>query len=117
MNITEITDKGRKKYNEIMFSINREYLTIGTDKSQNTENWNLRDMVSEMKYTLDIYADPQGMYWEEAHDPSQPKRSNGVGQWYYEWMQTMRKMERFIDNYARHIGYMECHEPHNSNYD
>ena len=106
-----------KRYNSIMFSISREHLTIGTGFSEGTENWNLRDLVSEMQYTLDIYEDQGCVYWEEAHDPYQPKRSNGVGQFYYEWVLTKNKMKRFIKAYEPFIEGMECSEGHSSIYD
>lgn len=106
-----------KRYNDIMFSISREHNTIGTSYSEGTEMWNLRDLVSEMQYTLDMYEDTSCIYWEEAHEPDQPKNSKGVGIWYSEWVSVKNKMKRFIKAYEPFIGDMICHEGHCSIYD
>ena len=44
-----------KKYNEIMWDLCREHLTIGTELSEGTADWNLRDMVAEADYYLSTY--------------------------------------------------------------
>lgn len=48
-------EKVIQRYNNIMCSIGYEHCTIGTDFSESTEGWNLRDMVAECDYTLSTY--------------------------------------------------------------
>lgn len=109
--------KAIKSYNDIMFHISREHNTIGTSYSEETENWNLRDMVSEMAYTLEMYESTSCIYWEEAHDPYQPRRSDGRGKFYVEWINDKARMKRFIKKYESFIDGIECATGHCSNYD
>ena len=39
-----------KRYNGIMQCIGYDHLTIGTNLSEGTENWNIRDIVAECSY-------------------------------------------------------------------
>lgn len=105
--------KAITQYNNIMWDICREHNTIGTSLSENTENWNLRDMVSEMQYTLDIYNDPDCLPWQDAHDPYQPPHKP----WLKEWQKEKARMKRFIDKYKDEALTMECYEGHCSKFD
>lgn len=58
-----------KHYNNIMYDLARDNLVIGEGHNE-TAGWNLRDMLSEMQYTLDQYEDPDCIYWQDAHDDS-----------------------------------------------
>ena len=102
-----------KQYNDLMMDICREYHTIGTKYSEGTENWNLRDMVSEVQYTLDIWNDPDCTYYQDAHDNSQPESKD----WYKQWMNDKARMKRFINKYAKEAMTMECTVDHCSDYD
>ena len=105
-----------KRYNDIMLSIAREHNCIGNAYAERTEKWNLRDMVSEMQYTLDLWNDDTSLAWEDAHDPDQPIR-NGRPAWLYNWQKEKARMKRFIEAYAPFCGDMECHTGHCSIYD
>lgn len=105
-----------KRYNDIMISIAREHNTIGTRLSEDTENWNLRDMVSEMQYTLDLWNDETSLAWQDAHDEFQPVY-NGRKEWLYNWQKEKSKMKRFIDAYKPFILGIECAIGHSSIYD
>lgn len=105
--------KAIAQYNEIMSSICRAYNTINTSFSDGTKNWNLRDMVSEMQYTLDIYDDESCIYWEEAHDDSQPAHKP----WLKEWINNKARMKRFIKKYKDEALKMECVQHHSSCFD
>ena len=99
-----------------MFDICQEFDTIGTSFTEDAENrnqWNLRDLVSEMQYTLDKYRDPNCVYWEDAHDECQPAGRP----WYKEWKKICARMQRFIDSHKDEALTMECHEHHCSKWD
>lgn len=102
-----------KQYNNLMNDICREHLTIGTSFSEGTQNWNLRDMVSEVQYTLDLYNDPDTIYWDDAHDDSQPPNRP----WYTQWYNEKERMKRFINKWKDEALKMECTESHCSKYD
>ena len=106
-------EKAIKRYNDIMWDLCREHLTIGTRLSENTENWNLRDMISEMQYTLDMYDSEDSIYWIDAHDPDQP----GDREWYRVWYNEKARMRRFINRYKDEALTMTCTEGHCSRYD
>ena len=105
-----------RRYNDIMECIGREHNTIGTRFSENTGSWNLRDMVSEMQYTLDIWNDPDCIAWQDAHDESQPIY-NGRPEWLYNWQKEKARMRRFINAYKSFIDGFECSVEHCSIYD
>ena len=105
-----------KRYNDIMNSICREHNTIGERLSEGTEKWNLRDMVSEMQYTLDLWNEPGSVAWDDAHDDCQPIR-NGRKAWLYNWQKEKARMERFITAFEPFIDDLECAESHSSIYD
>lgn len=102
-----------KQYNNIMNDICREHLTIGTRLSEGTENWNLRDMVSEMQYTLNIYEDPDCVYYQDAHYGLE----NHEPEWYEEYINTKARMKRFINKWKDEAMTMECTEGHCSDFD
>lgn len=101
-----------KQYNNIMYDLCRDHLVIGEGHTETT-GWNLRDMVSEMKYTLDVYEDPSSIYWEEAHDEDQPSGKP----WLAEWNAAKARMRRFIIKYKDEALKMKCTEGHCSIYD
>ena len=56
-----------KKYNDLMYMLCCEHNTIGTKLSERTEEWNLRDMVSECQYQLDCYYEEGHNAYEQLH--------------------------------------------------
>lgn len=97
-----------KKYNAIMMRIGYEHNSIGTEFSEGTDNWNLRDMVAEMAYTLSTY-------YEEGH-ANHDMQYDG-SDWKKMWVSETGKIKRFIKRYEPFIKNMKCAEPHCSNYD
>ena len=91
-------EQAKKRYNDLMFDICREYNTIGTSFTEDAENrnqWNLRDLVSEVQYTLEVYKSPDSIYYEDAHDPTQGSGSP----WYKEWKSEIGRMQRFVNRF------------------
>ena len=90
------------KYNEMMKELNHESGVI--DNGQN-ENWNLRDMVSEVEYL-------RSLYYTDGHERNKlraedPKLFN---------RQTSR-LRYFIRTYRDHISALVATTKHNSKYD
>lgn len=106
-------ERAVKTYNGIMNAICHEHVTIGTSYSEGTENWNLRDLVSEMQYVLDLWNEPGSLPWEDAHDDSQPSHKP----WLKNWNNERARMMRFIQRYAPECDDMECSERHCSCFD
>lgn len=110
-----------ERYNAIMNYICCEHCTIGTNYSENTEGWNLRDMVSECQYHLDCryesgnansdgrsvsdYMDMYGCDREDAEDAHR------------EWLKEVGRLKRFIDKYKAEAMTMKCTSGHCSKYD
>lgn len=112
----DIMKQAIKAYNKIMFDVCREYNTIGTSFTEDAENrnrWTLRDLISEVQYTLDVYLDRDCIYWEEAHDECQPAGKP----WLKEWQKEIAKMRRFINKYEAQALETVCVEGHCSKYD
>lgn len=97
-----------KRYNDIMYDVGYEHSTIGTSLSENTENWNLRDMVAEADYVLSCYYEPGHARCEDRH----------LGKEEYKiWVSETGKLKRFIKAYEPFIEELVCFENHCSNFD
>lgn len=101
-----------KWYNDIMYSVCRDEVCIGESHTA-TKDWTLRDMVSEMQYVLNQYEDPDCIYYQDAHNETQPSHKP----WYKEWIADKSKMKRFINANKDEALKMECVESHCSKYD
>lgn len=105
MNMEKIIER----YNNMMFALCLEHVTIGTEYSEDTEGWNLRDMVAEADYWLGIYneAGTASGDMRYSDDPDERKA----------WRSESGKLRRFIDAYKTDIGEIECVSKHCSIYD
>ncbi len=119
-----------KKYNELMYMLCCEHNTIGTKLSERTEEWNLRDMVSECQYQLDCYYEEGHDAYEQLHeldgctmtiedlmDDRYMKRHLWMMQGVEEAKKEMKALRQFINTYKKHISGMECHQGHCSMWD
>lgn len=50
-------DKIKERYNDLMYSLCLEHLTIGTEFSENTADWNLRNTLQKFE---EAYAQVKG---------------------------------------------------------
>ena len=98
-----------KRYNVIMESICYEHNTIDTPFSENTDGWNLRDMVAECDYTLSTY-------YEDGHCNAEMKTSVDIEERKM-WKSETEKLKRFIETYRPFINELKCVSRHCSKYD
>ena len=104
-------DQAVKRYNKLMFGMCLEFLTIGTDLTEEREvkaNWNIRDLVSECQYQLDTY-------YEDGHNNHELLNEGEEGR--RMWRSETGKYRRFIDAYKPYIKSIKCHSMHCSKYD
>lgn len=94
-----------RRYNRIMNDNCYEHLTIGESLSEETENWNLRDMVAEVDYVL-------GTFYEEGHANNEWKSDD-----YQRWYREVSRMRRFVRSYEPYIAEMQTTSGHCSKYD
>lgn len=94
-----------KRYNNIMESLGYEHNTIGTEFSESTEGWNLRDMVAECDYVLSTY-------YESGHANADMKKED-----YNVWRSETGKLKRFIEAYRPFVACLRCTSGHCSKYD
>ena len=97
-----------KRYNSIMYDVGCEYNTIGEIYSENTENWNLRDMVAECDYLLMCYYEEGNVRCDD--------RFLGKEE-YKMWIHETGILRRFIKAYEPYIMDLKCYVGHCSNYD
>ena len=102
-------EKAKKRYNRMMYALCLEHLTIGTSFSEDTDGWNIRDMVSEAQYQLDLHYDPDTMTGMMRYSDIEGERK--------EWRSEVGKLARFIKAYQPYIAGIECKEGHCSKYD
>lgn len=98
-----------KKYNDIMRTIGYEYNTIGTRLSEETETWNLRDMVAECDYTLSTY-------YEDGHCNADMRFSRYDDERKM-WVSEVGKLKRFINHWKPYIKDIKCSVNYCSRYD
>jgi hypothetical protein len=109
-----------KTYNGIMFHLCLEFLTIGTNFSENNADWNLRDMVAEMDYQLHHMLDETCSPYQDAHQEDQPTIKVGnriIGEYFYDWQKSVARMRRFIAKYEDQVANLECSSKHCSRFD
>lgn len=126
-------EKVKKEYNDLMFSLCLEFNTIGTDYSESTEDWNLRDMVSECQYQYECHyedgnANEEGRYpdyWEltaEALMNEQKfnyiqRHNKSEKEMHEDWLKRTKALRNFIRKYKNHIDGIVCSMGHCSFYD
>lgn len=98
-----------KRYNDIMYSLCYEHNTIGERLSENTSEWNLRDMVAECDYVLSTYYEGGHCNEEMRHSYDEDTRKT--------WRSDVGRLTRFIKAYEPFIEDMACFEGHCSKYD
>lgn len=121
-----------KKYNNLMYQLALDHNTIGTSLSERTEEWNLRDMVSECQYQLDQYDEYGTGQWEALHvmedwdgyTKEEIEGSKHLARRYKEDIMTfqsakkdMKDLRQFINTYKKDISDMECNQGHCSMWD
>lgn len=80
-------EKAIVRYNGIMNATCYEHLTIGTDYSENTENYGYQEMVEECEYLLSTY-------YEGGHVNEELRRDDNKL-----WCSHTAKLKRFIAKY------------------
>ncbi len=116
-----IFEEAKKQYNKLMNSLGLEFLTIGTDFSENTDDWTLRDMVSEAQYQLDVC-------YEDDNDNAAGRTVAGYMDLYSvsredaeevhaEWLNKTRALRAFIRKYQKAALLEKCTQGHCSKFD
>lgn len=60
----KIYEQAKERYNKLMFSLALEHKTIGTEYSEDTENYTVKDMAEECKYWHDTYYEDGHLNYE-----------------------------------------------------
>lgn len=97
-----------KRYNDIMEHCGYEHVTIGTQYSEDTEDWNIRDMVAECDY---LYS----TYFEDGHSNEELRHLGKED--YALWKSETGRLKRFIEAYEPFIEDVVCADGHCSDYD
>ena len=90
------------KYNEMMKDLGHESGAIGNGQN---ENWNLRDMLSEVEYL-------RSLYYTKGHERNKLKTENPLL-----FNRHTNRLRLFIRTHKDHVGDMVVTEIHNSKYD
>lgn len=113
--------KATQEYNKLMNDLGLEFLTIGTNFSENTDGWTLRDMVSECQYQLDVCyenenANSEGRYIEEYMDMygASLEEAEDV---HKGWLSKTRRLRNFIKKYKTEAMELKCAAGHCSKFD
>lgn len=114
-------EQAKKRYNKMMNDFCLEHLTIGDRLSENTENWNIRDMVSECQYQLDVCfedgnSNSEGRYTHElieyyGYDEEDAKQEHA------RWLSKTTRLRNFIKKYKEIAMTMDCSDGHCSKFD
>lgn len=103
-----------KKYNELMYYLGLGFNTIGTDDSEETEDWGLREMVEECEYQLHMYyeegtnqydalhdMDDENMTLETLMDKEQFTKYMIRKDWVEDEKKKMKALRKFINQYKK----------------
>lgn len=94
-----------KRYNDLMSLGGREHKQIG---ESGTENWNLRDMISEVQSLLDTYSEDGHVNGSLRYGTKEEKKM---------WRSETDKLQRFIDSYKEFVGELQTAQNHLSKWD
>ena len=99
-----------KKYNKVLRETVREGMFIGSeyDTHKDTQNWNIRDMVSEAQSYLGLYYSNDNMFGELKYGDAGERNA---------WKSETAKLKRFIKAYEPYIEGLETAYDHGSKYD
>lgn len=108
-------------YNKMINDLGMEFLTIGTNYSENTEGWTLRDMVSEAQYQLDVCyeednANADGRSIRDLIDRYSVDEDD-ARRWHADWLAKTRRLRRFINKYKAEALKNTCKTGHCSKFD
>lgn len=98
-------EKAKNRYNKLMFELCLEYLTIDTNYSESTNDWNIRDMVAECDYQL-------GLYYEYGTTPYDELHHRYGTDDYKNALSITGKLKRFINTYSKFIDGVKCTQNH-----
>ncbi len=102
-------EKVTNRYNDLMEFIGLDHLTIGQTLSEDTDGWNLRDMVSEVQYQLDCY-------FEVGHCAADMRYDDDPRVRRQYWIEVQR-LRRFINRFGPMVADMKCTAGHCSKWD
>ena len=111
MDAMVVFGKALKRYNKLMFSMCLEFLTIGTDLTEEPEkkdHWNIRDLVAECDYQYQTYFEPGHNNYELRNEGPEGMKV---------WRSETAKYRRFIEAYKPYIKNIKCYSVHCSKYD
>lgn len=97
-----------KRYNNIMSMLCYEHLTIGTNLSEDTEGWTIRDMVAECDYVLSTYYEGGHVNGDLRYGDAEERAM---------WRRETGFLKRFIKTYEPFAINYECVSGHCSKYD
>lgn len=92
-------------YNQLMIDLGYKEKTIGLDFSVDTENWNVRDIVSEIEYI-------RSTYYDKDHDNAKLRTEDPKAFDNITW-----RLRYYIRKYKPFIEDIKAHTAHNSKYD
>ena len=90
-------------YNNIMYALGYEHKTIGEGWSEDTENWNLRDMLAEVDYVRSTFYESGHCNEDMRHGDEEERK---------EWRRCVSRLQRFIVNYEPYAEDMMCNDRH-----
>ena len=117
-----------KKYNDLMYQLALDHLVIHEENKE----WNLRDMVSECQYQLDLFSEYGTDEYEalhimedyEGYTKEEIEGTTYLARRYKEDVRTfqgakkdMKDLQKFINTYKKDILDMDVHQRHCSMWD
>ena len=118
---TTAFEEAKKRYNRLMNDLALEHLTIGERLSEDTAEWNIRDMVSECQYQLNV------CYEDENANADGRSISEMIDRYGYDedsareehkrWLSKTMRLRNFIRKYRDEALKETCTMGHCSVYD
>ena len=95
-----------ERYNDIMFECSYEHSTIGTEFSESTDGWNLKDMIDEAEYLLGCYYEPGNIRYDEMlTDKAAFKAWKKETKMLRKWIEDFRPYSIGVEPTAKHLNW------------
>lgn len=93
------------RYNDLMIELGYPGNTIGTEFSDGTDQWTLRDMVAEVDYI-------KNTFYERGHINNKMRTEDPK-----QWLRYADRLRYFVRKYREKIDGIAAYKKHNSEYD
>lgn len=112
--------QAKVEYNKLMKSLGLDYNTVDTDYCEGTDGWNLKDMICEAKYQLELFFETGTVQYDDLHSIKKYKHItfNQISTYSKLFVvsenakKDVKNLRAFINKYKKFVKDMQCVTEH-----